>query len=291
MSNKFTVREPAVAGYFYPAFSEELIYQIEENFKSKLGPGELPIPVTNGKHELLGLVSPHAGYMYSGHIAAHGFLHLARDGLPDTVVILGPNHTGIGSGVSIYPAGAWKTPLGTVEIDEELVNEILKNSAILDPDISAHRHEHSIEVQLPFLQYIYSKVNRSFKLVAITMLMQDVNTAMDIGNAIYQAVNKLNKRVVVIASTDFTHYESHESAKRKDGFVIRRILDLDPEGMIREVYSRDVTMCGYGPVAAMLYFSKLSNAKKAILLKYATSGDVTGDKSSVVAYASIIITK
>lgn len=291
MSSRYRIREPAVAGFFYSYNENELIKQIEELFLSEHGPGITPDPVKNGKYNLISLISPHAGYMYSGPIAAHGFLYLANDGLPDTIIIVGPNHTGLGSGVSIYPGGIWKTPLGKIEIDDELVDEIIKNSNIIDIDETAHLREHSIEVQLPFLQYIYKKANKQFKLIAIILLMQDINTAMDIGSAMYHAVRKINKKVVVIASTDFTHYEPHEIARRKDKYVIDEILSLNPEGIIKVVYSRNISMCGFGPVAATVYYSKLMGATKAYLLKYGTSGDVTGDLSSVVAYASFAITK
>jgi len=292
MSSKYKdLREPAVAGYFYPADADQLTKQIEQCFISKIGPGSLPTYPAKGVRNLIGLVSPHAGYIYSGPVAAHGYKYIASDGLPESFVILGPNHTGVGSGVSIFPQGMWRTPLGVVEIDYELANAILKSSGIIDIDTTAHRYEHSIEVQLPFLQYIYEKANKSFKFVPIVLMMQDINTALDIGKAIYEGISEVGRDTVIIASTDFTHYEPHHVAQEKDRYAIEQILNLNPSGLIREVYERDISMCGFGPVAAMLEAARLLGAKKTHLLKYATSGDVTGDKSSVVAYASIIITK
>ena len=284
------VREPAVAGYFYPSTREGLISEIERCFRSELGPGDIPSRI-GSERKLVGLVSPHAGYVYSGPVAAHGYRFMAEDGLPQTVVILGPNHTGMGSGVSIYARGAWKTPLGVVDVDSELADVIVKSSTIIDIDQLAHRSEHSVEVQVPFLQYIYGKAGASLRIVPIVLMMQDINTAMEVGKAIYDAASSLGRDIVIVASSDFTHYEPHSRAVEKDRIAIDRILALDPPGLIKEVYARDISMCGFGPVAAMLHAAKLMGASKATLLKYATSGDVTGDRSSVVGYASIAVTR
>lgn len=291
MSGRFgRIRHPAVAGHFYPSSEEELILEIERCFKSDIGPGRIPEPRL-GTRSLIGLVSPHAGYVYSGPVAAHGFKYLAEDGLPETIIIIGPNHTGVGSGVSLYDSGVWKTPLGDVDIDDELADRIRNMSNLIDIDYSAHQNEHSIEVQIPFIQYIYRKMDKTFNIVPIVLMMQDINTAVDVGRAIYEGIKSIARDVVIIASTDFTHYEPHKIASEKDRYAIDAILSLDYEKLIREIYSRDISMCGFGPVAAMLYAAKLLGAGDTKLLKYATSGDVTKDYSSVVAYASIAILK
>ena len=224
--------------------------------------------------------------MYSGPVAAHSYGELARDGKPDVVVILGPNHTGLGSGISIVDSGSWKTPLGTVEIDSEVARRIVKNSEVISVDELAHEQEHSIEVQLPFLQYLYGN---DFRFVPICMMLQMRDVCIDVGKALAKALDGLN--AVIIASTDFTHYEPNDIAYNKDSKVLKAIEALDPDLMLKLVDSIPVSMCGPGPVATMLYAVKQLGATKATILKYATSGDVTGDKSSVVGYGSVKVEK
>ena len=280
------IRYPAVAGLFYEGDSEALKRRIEWCFKHKLGPGSIPSVNERGERNIIGLVCPHAGYVYSGPIAAHSYAELAKDGIPDVVVILGPNHTGLGSGVSIVDSGYWRTPLGNVEVNSEVAKRIVRNSEIIAVDELAHVQEHSIEVQLPLLQYIYGD---RFSFVPICMMLQMRDVCVEVGNAIAKAVE--NENVVIIASTDFTHYESHDRAYSKDVKVLKAIEALDPDLMLKLVDSLPVSMCGPGPVASMLYAVKKLGAKKATILKYATSGDVTGDKYSVVGYSSVKIEK
>jgi len=280
------IRYPAVAGLFYEGDSEALKKRIEWCFKHKLGPGSIPSLNELGKRNIVGLVCPHAGYVYSGPIAAHSYVELAKDGIPDVVVILGPNHTGLGSGVSIVDAGCWRTPLGNVEVNSEVAKKIVRNCELIAVDELAHLHEHSIEVQLPLLQYIYG--NR-FSFVPICMMLQLRDVCAEVGNAIAKALE--NENAVIIASTDFTHYEPQERAYEKDLKVLKAIEALDPDLMLRLVDSLPVSMCGPGPVASMLYAAKKLGAKRATILKYATSGDVTGDKFSVVGYGSVKVEK
>ncbi len=280
------IRRPAVAGYFYAGTREGLIRQIEECFTSEFGPGKLPKVNESGPREILALVCPHAGYMYSGSVAAHSYYRLAMDGRPESFVILGPNHTGMGSAISMMDRGRWRTPLGDAEIDHELASLIFENSDIIDIESDAHLEEHSIEVQLPFLQYIYGKIS----FVPICMALQDLGTAREVAKAISAALRK-KRNVVVVASTDFTHYEPYEQAKRKDKEVIDAILALDEERMYEIIGEKNVTMCGPGPVAVAILVSKALGARKADLLKYLTSGDVTLDKSAVVGYGAIAITR
>ena len=277
------MRPPIVAGQFYAGTRSALLKQIEECYTSDHGPGKMP-KVKAGMRKIIGLVSPHAGYMYSGPVAAHGFARMAEDGCPKSVVIIGPNHTGAGSGVSIVTSGMWSTPLGEVRIDAELGDEIKLASDIIDVDPVAHAYEHSIEVQLPFLQHLFDD---KFKIVPICMMLQDERTSIEVGKAIAEA--STGKDVVIVASTDFTHYESQKSAMEKDKKVIDRILAIDPLGVVRTVDEFGITMCGYGPVSAMLQAAKKLGAKKAELLKYATSGDTSGPMEQVVGYASIAV--
>jgi AmmeMemoRadiSam system protein B len=272
-------RRPAVSGMFYAGSAGELKEQIEWCYKHELGPGTIPRVNSRGLREIVAIVVPHAGYYYSGPVAAHAYKELAEDGIFDTAVILGPNHTGYGYPVSLWAGGGWSTPLGEVEVNKKLAQRLLGD--VIKADETAHIHEHSIEVQLPWLQYLYGKV----KIVPITMLAQDIETARIVGKSIGQAGDNL----IVIASSDFTHYEPHSVAMEKDSSVIEAIIALDEEELYERCERLGCTMCGYGPVAAAIVASKEMKGKKASLLKYATSGDTSGDFSRVVGYGSIVI--
>lgn len=284
------VRDPVVAGTFYDAEPNRLRKQIEDCFLSKMGPGELPAVNSEGKGEVVGLVSPHAGYTYSGAVASWGMHYLARDQSPALVVILGPNHTGMGAGVSVQTDGLWKTPLGEVAIDSEASKAVLRDSSIAQDDLKAHALEHSIEVQLPFLQYMYGS---GFKIVPVCMLDQTLEASIDVGQAVAKALGLAGREgsAVVIASTDLTHYEDHQSAITKDAYVIEAIQDLSPEKLVRAVLHHNISMCGPGPVAAMLFAARELGATSAELLSHQTSGDTGGDYSAVVGYASMVIKK
>jgi AmmeMemoRadiSam system protein B len=280
------IRYPKHAGSFYAGSRESLEKQIEECFKHKFGPNNLPKVNRNNPRKIFGLICPHAGYMYSGPVAAHAYYNLALDGEVDISVIMGPNHYGVGSGVSIMSHGSWRTPLGDVDIDAETAKKILQCSEIIDFDESAHAYEHSIEVQLPFLQYIYGS---SFKFVPICFLMQDLATCREVGKTLAETIK--DKNAVIIASTDMTHYEPHKKAIEKDRLAIDAIQKLDEDLLYSTLESHNISACGYGPVAALLTAAKEINAKKAELLSYKTSGDMTGDYSTVVGYAAFAITK
>lgn len=280
------LRYPAVAGSWYAGSAFSLQKQIEQLFMHGLGPGSIPSVVDDGPRKLVGLVVPHAGYMASGPIAAHAYHHLAKDGKPDVVVIFGPNHTGHGSALSIMNEGAWRTPLGDVEIDSETGEKILRAASIVDVDDRAHLYEHSIELQLPFLQYLYGS---GFKFVPICFMIQDPKSSHEVGKAVASA---LKGRVgLVIGSSDLTHYEPQKSAEKKDGLAVDAALDMNEEKYYHIVESYGISTCGYGPVIAAITAAKKLGAKKAELLKYGTSGDVLGDRSAVVGYASIAFMK
>jgi AmmeMemoRadiSam system protein B len=273
------IRRPAVSGMFYAGTVEELEEQIGWCYKHEIGPGTIPRVNAAGPRQLVAMVVPHAGYYYSGPVAAHAYKELAEDGIFDTAVILGPNHTGYGGPVSLWAEGAWSTPLGEVEVDKKLAQRLLGD--VIKADESAHIHEHSVEVQLPWLQYLYRKV----RIVPITMLAQDLETARIVGKSIGRAGGNL----IVIASSDLTHYESHSAAVEKDRSVIEAVVALDEEELYERCERLRCTMCGYGPVAAAIVASKEMKGKKASLLKYATSGDTSGDFSRVVGYGSIVV--
>jgi MEMO1 family protein len=290
-----TIRNAAVAGQFYPGNEKGLKQQIEECFLDQRGIRMIPSLKKVG-HNLKGLVVPHAGFIYSGAIASHAYGRLAEQGFADTFIILGPNHTGIGSGVSVMTEGAWKTPLGTVSIDSSLAHTV--STGIIDKNASAHTYEHSIEVQLPFLQYIAR--GRKFEFVPLCMMMQDYETVQEVGDILAKASLKSKKNIILIASSDFSHvgfnYQStppkgmrvDNYAKKQDAFAIEKILSLDPRGLIQTVEEHMITMCGYGPIAAMLFTAKKLGATRAELLKYGTSYEVQPG-SSCVGYGAISV--
>ncbi len=280
------VRRPAQAGAFYAGSRSQLEAQIRNCFLHELGPKHLPEASAKGQRRIVALVSPHAGYMYSGPVAASGYDTLASDGTPDLFIILGPNHSGLGSGVSIMVEGRWQTPLGESVIDSDTANLICQHSSMIDVDDDAHAFEHSIEVQLPFLQYVYG---REIRFVPICMMMQDLRTSVEVGEAIAKAIE--GRDAVTIASSDMTHYEPQKSAEKKDSAAIESILKLDEKELQDVVESRNISMCGYGPVSSAIRCAKILGATKANLLNYKTSGDITGDYDAVVGYASVAISK
>jgi len=272
-------RKPVVAGAFYAATPEKLRRQIEWCYKHELGTGIVPQVNEMGPRKIVALVVPHAGYAYSGPVAAHAYKELAEDGVFDTAVILGPNHTGYGPPVSVWAGSSWETPLGEVKINGELAHEIL--GGVIKVDEMAHLYEHSIEVQLPWLQYLYREV----RIVPIVMMAQDIETARAVG----ETITKTGDNIVIVASSDFTHYEPHSVAAEKDKSMIEAIVNLDEEMLYERRETLGCTMCGYGPVAAAIVAAREMKASKSKLLKYATSGDTTGDFSAVVGYGSIVM--
>jgi len=267
------VRNPVVAGQFYPASPSQLKAMIEGFIDGNAV-----------KEEAIGVVSPHAGYIYSGPVAG---AVISRIKVKDTFIIIGPNHTGRGKPFSIMTQGTWKTPLGEVEIDSELAKQILAGSSHLVEDSAAHLYEHSIEVQLPFLQYFKPDI----KLVPIILSHGTAVTFKEIGKEIARAIKESNKEVVIMASSDMTHYEPHESAKAKDAQAIEAMLDLNEDELFRRVEELNISMCGYAPAVSLISAAKELGATDAELVRYQTSGDVSGDYSAVVGYAGIIITR
>jgi AmmeMemoRadiSam system protein B len=267
------IRKPVVAGQFYPASPSSLEAQVR-GFVDEKAP----------KEEVIGLVSPHAGYVYSGSVAG---AVISRIQFKDTFIILGPSHTGSGKPFSIMTEGSWETPLGEVEIDSRLGKQILTRSRHLEEDHEAHSYEHSIEVQLPFLQYF----KRDIRIVPILFSHAVASVYKEIGKEIAGAIKELGAETVIIASSDMTHYESQEAARRKDTQAIDAILELDEDKLMRRVGELNITMCGYVPTVALISAAKELGAKRAELVRYQTSGDVTGDYSAVVGYAGIIIAR
>ena len=280
------VRRPTQAGSFYAGDAEALRAQIESCFLHKFGPGKVPKVDPKGTRRIVGLVCPHAGYMYSGAVAANAYFELALDGKPDTVVVLGPNHTGYGSALALMDTGVWRTPLGDVEVDTLVAREIARETRLIDVDETAHRHEHSIEVQLPFLQYLYGS---AFKFVPVCFQLQDLASAEEVGNALVEVLAERN--AVIIASSDFTHYEPQANAAKKDTAALKAVEAMDAKQFLTIIESQNVTACGYGPIATLITAAKGLLAKEAKLLQYKTSGDITGDTTSVVGYATVSFRK
>jgi AmmeMemoRadiSam system protein B len=265
------MRTPVVAGQFYPIRPEKL----KEYLREAIPRGARSLPA-------VGLVAPHAGYMYSGGVA--GQVYGAVD-VPDTVLLLGPNHTGRGSLAAIVSEGTWATPLGTATIDKELAQALMTRCPLLKEDIRAHDFEHSLEVQLPFIQH----KNPKAAIVPIAFMLRSPEEIETVGRSIGEVLKGWGKPVLMVASSDMTHYESADSAKTKDALAIEKVLDLNPAGLLETVGRNQISMCGVIPTAVMLWAARALGAKEAKMVAYATSGDVSGDFGSVVGYAGIVI--
>ncbi len=271
---KSNLRKPAVAGQFYPSSSPELKKQIESFIDKKAH-----------KLDVYGCLLPHAGYIYSGPVAGWT---VSQINIKDRIILLGPNHTGYGTPFSIMAQGVWQTPLGEISIDDELAKALLGSCKNLEDDNLAHLYEHSLEVELPFLQYF----KKDFKIVPIAIASNNVSSLKEVGKGIASVINRLNIKdsVMIVASSDMTHYEPKGEAEKKDKQAIEAILELDEDKLMQRVQRFNITMCGYAPVVVMLSAVKLLGARKGSLVKYQTSGDITGDTTSVVGYAGIVIT-
>jgi AmmeMemoRadiSam system protein B len=267
-----TLRNPAVAGHFYPGEPDQLRREIDRC----LPKNDVP------KTKALGVVSPHAGYKYSGAVAGEVY---ARIEIPDRLIILSPNHTGEGLPYSIMPRGQWAMPFGKVPIDDALAERFMKHEGLLEEDEEAQRSEHALEVQLPFLQYL----KKNFSFVPVTLSYINYEHCAQIGKALAQTIREAKEPVLIVASSDMNHYEEQQMTEAKDELAIDRIENLDPEGLYETVRKKRISMCGIIPVTVMLVAAIELGAKKAELIRHATSGDVTHDYGSVVGYAGMIV--
>lgn len=272
------LRKPAVAGRFYPADSRELSREID---------GYLSAERPAGKLRAIGCVVPHAGIMYSGHVA--GAVYAAME-LPARYIIVCPRHYPAGQALAILSAGAWRTPLGDAPVDAELAEELKRACPLLREDAVAHHTEHSLEVQLPFLQ----RRPGTFRFVPVALGTDRFQAFDDLGRAIAAVVKQADDAksgpVLVVASSDMNHYESDAITRVKDQKAIDRVLALDPRGLYDTVRNERISMCGYGPTVAMLTAAKLLGATEARLIRYATSGEINGERDAVVGYAGIVVT-
>lgn len=277
------IRQAQVAGSFYPAKKHNLEEQIKASFLSSSGPGSLPSEIDKSDELLCGLIVPHAGYIYSGAVAAWAYLKAAQlKQFPKTVILIGPNHTGRGKPVSVYPQGMWSTPLGNLEIDKNLTQKIA--NADFELDETGHLLEHSIEVQLPFLQY---SIEEEFQIVCISMLDQSLKTAVKLAEKISNIVDK--HKSLLIASSDLTHYEPEQSTNQKDEIIINAMKSGQVEDIYNQASEISCSACGLGPATAVIKACKLLKANKVSLLKYETSAAATSDSTSVVGYAALAI--
>ncbi len=272
-------RKPAVAGTFYPGSKFELKEEMEHLFSLK------EVAEVKPSKNTFGIVCPHAGYIYSGRIAAMGYARIREIGKGATFVIIGPNHHGIGPEVSLYPDGEWETPFGKVQIDSDLVKKIGRvcNGDLL-MDTSAHIYEHSIEVQLPFLQHLFGN---DFKFLPICMLNQSMAVANEVSEILYKVALGSKKKVIFIASSDFSHYVPKKKAEQDDMLAIKKIEALDIKGFYETIGRKQISLCGYGPIATLMFISSKLGQANARLLKYGTSAETSGDEGAVVGYASI----
>ncbi len=267
-----TLRPPAVAGRFYPGRSESLGRQVDQYLGEE----------TEKIESALGCVVPHAGYIYSGHVAGAVFGKLPKR---STYVILCPNHTGRGAPLAIMSSGEWLTPLGRVPVDFSMAGQLRRACHLLMEDAEAHEDEHSLEVQLPFLQ----RSAGEFGFVPIAVGVGGYSGLETLGHGIAQAVKPRAGDVMMVASSDMNHYEPDGMTREKDHKAIEKILALDPAGLYEVLRREDISMCGYGPAIAMMTAAKDLGAQHAQLIKYATSADTSGDRDSVVGYAGIVV--
>jgi len=272
------IRTPAVAGVFYPEEKIKLSKLIEECFFHPFGPEKNQIKVNK---KVFGVICPHAGYVYSGPTACHSYKAISSQN-PELAVIIGPNHFGVGKDAATMIDAQWQTPLGKVQIDSESAKQIAAISEFIEIDEYSHSQDHSLEVQIPMLQEI---VSNEFQILPIILRVQDMKTAMDVGNAVYEIAK--GKNAIIIASSDFTHYEENSFAYQQDRALIDPILSMDVERFYEILYEKRVTACGFGAIASAMIACKKMGATKGELLSYTTSGDISGDTESVVGYGAI----
>ena len=270
------IRRPTVAGRFYSSDARSLIEEVKlhipQSSESKLAE----------KFRAVGIVSPHAGFMYSGDVAGAVY---SRIEIPDTIILMGPNHTGLGERVSVMTEGTWNMPQGDIKVDNQLADAICRISLTAQKDHQAHQKEHALETQLPFLQFYRDE----FKIVPICMMRLRLDECEEISRAIVKAVEQAGRSILIVASSDMTHYETHENATKKDKGAINQILNLDARGLFNEVRDKNISMCGVNPAVIMMMCARKIGAKEAFLAKYMTSGEISGDMDHVVGYAGIIV--
>ncbi len=270
------IRKSVIAGTWYPGNPRILRSDIEKFFHN--------VPVEKVEGKITGLIVPHAGYVYSGQVAAFAY-KIIRGETFDAVILLGPSHRTFFHGVSVYDRGGYETPLGIVPVDVSLAKDIMAQSKMISHIPAAHSQEHSLEIQIPFLQVAL----REFRFVPLVLGEQDRQTCETLAESIVRAVG--DRRVLIVGSSDLSHFHSYEKAVKLDSVVLRNIEKMDAGGLLKDLEENVSEACGGGPAAVTMMVSKILGADRAKILKYANSGDVTGDKGSVVGYASAVFYK
>ena len=265
------LRKPVVNGQFYPADKKKLTAAI----------GAL-IPQAASKISAKGLILPHAGYAYSGAVAA---ATVAKVLPKKRLIILGNNHSGLGTSFALWSEGEWETPFGSIKIDEKLAKTILERSDLIKSDCLAHVAEHSIEVQLPIVSYCFGE----FQFVPIACRISSLEIYREVAEQLFEAVKNIKNEILMIATSDLTHYEPDSAARRKDSMLIESIINLDEGDMLKKIKKEDISACGEAPVAILISCLKKMGAKKSQVIRYQTSADTSGDATSVVGYAGIVI--
>jgi MEMO1 family protein len=264
-------RKAVFAGRFYPgsqrALKEEIASCVKEGVK---------------RAKAIGIISPHAGYIYSGKVAGEVYSSVE---LPDKFIILAPNHTGMGEYISVFPEGEWETPLGSIKVDDEISSAIIKGCEKAKQDEAAHMMEHSLEVQLPFIQYF----KKSFTISPVTLGHISLEDCKRLGLAIANVIRNSKENILIVASSDMTHYESAREAEKKDRLAIEKVEQMDPEGLHETVRRHNISMCGVIPATVMLFAAKELGGKKGTLVKYSNSGETSGDFQEVVGYAGLYV--
>lgn len=267
------IREPIVAGKFYPANPDILKKQLNSFIKETT------------QENALACILPHAGYIYSGKVA---FQTAASVQIKENIILLGPNHTGLGNIFSIVSEGTWKTPLGDVQINSTIAENLKKECSLIKEDNTAHAYEHSLEVELPILQFLCKD---KFSIVPLVLMSSTKSDYEKIAQAIFKTISDLNikDKTLIIASTDMTHYEPYDEAMKKDDLALEAIKNLDEDLLLERIAKYNITMCGYVPVIITILATKKMGAKNVKVVKYHTSGETSGDFESVVGYAGITI--
>jgi len=268
------IRSPAVSGSFYP----DEIKQLNDFLKTVVKPKD-------ELYKAIAVFSPHAGYIYCGEVAGGVFSSIE---MADIYIILGPNHTGLGEPVALISSGVFRMPLGDVEIDEKVAEYLLSYRSV-EEDLFAHKHEHSIEVQLPFLQYVSSLCHRSFKIVPLVIGTLDYDILKSVGEHIAETIKRDKRKIMIVVSTDMNHYENQELTLEKDRLALEKIEKLDEIGLLNVTAKHSISMCGVGCAVSAIVASKILGAKKAIVIEHKTSGDVSGDYEHVVGYAGVVV--
>ncbi|HBO83676.1 MAG TPA: AmmeMemoRadiSam system protein B [Deltaproteobacteria bacterium] len=265
------VRKPSVVYQFYPGDPVTL----EKTVKGM-------VEETLKKEDAIAIIAPHAGYVYSGRVAGAIF---SKVRIPDNIILLGPNHTGLGKSVAVFTSGEWEMPFGKMMVNSELSHILIEESVYFADDPIAHLKEHSLEVQLPFIHHF----NPAASIVPITIMHLDLRSCIEIGKAVARVIISYEKEILIVVSSDMNHYESHETTKKKDKKAIERITVLDYEGLLKTVLKDDISMCGVIPAAIAIIAARELGANGGKLIDYATSGETSGDFNHVVGYAGILI--